>query len=167
MGQSKALLQIRNKPLVNLHVDALRTVCRNIVVVVGGQAEAVQTVLDPDIIVVHNPNWADTHMSDSLRMGLEGCHGVALVTPIDCEPAPEHVLHALAKAGAPAVTQFQQEDGHPVLIDVAKIRASTGTLQEVLRTAQRIPLRWSGALHNWNTPDQWSDYSSPPDPERN
>ena len=166
MGHPKALLQLNGQALVNAHINALRTHCLELLVVLGSQADAIASVLDEDIKVVHNTQWKETHMADSLRIALKHCSGRAIVTPIDCEPVPTSVLERLCQTRAPAVTQYEGQDGHPVLIDVRQVLKSEGTLQDLLSGAQRVP-GWPGALHNWNTPEEWGAYSSPSRSGRN
>jgi CTP:molybdopterin cytidylyltransferase MocA len=159
MGEPKALLMHNGEYLINAHAQALQDHCDHIIAVVGRHAEQIVPRLSPEVKVVHNPNWADSHMSDSLRLALEQCHGTAIVTPVDCPPAPHHVLLALQTAGAPAVVQHNGEDGHPVLIDVASALAQKSSLQQLLLHAPRVNTTWSGALENWNTPTEWAAYS--------
>ena len=52
-----------------------------------GSANAIRASLKPPIEVVTNPDWDQTHMSDSLQLALERlCVGLDFVTPVDVPP---------------------------------------------------------------------------------
>jgi molybdenum cofactor cytidylyltransferase len=159
MGEPKALLMHNGVHLISAHIDALTSQCDNVIVVLGRHADQIIPVLSPDVSVILNPNWAESHMFDSLQLALKQCHGAAFVTPVDCPPAPPYVLNALRTAGAPAVVQHNGEDGHPVLINVVATLNQAGSLQHLLSQAPRVPVDWSGVTENWNTPQEWSSYS--------
>ncbi len=160
MGRPKALLDYHGEALINAHIRHLRMVCKDIIVVTGGHAPDVHAILDPSVTIVHNQNWSTTQMADSLRMALEHCTGLAVVTPVDCPPAPPHVLQQLTSAGCPAVCTHQNQDGHPVIVDSLQAKQNHGTLHDIMSTALRVPIDWPGILENWNTPADVSAYSS-------
>ncbi len=160
MGHPKALLDHQGEALVNAHVRAFQTHCKNIIVVTGAHDTEIQRVLAPDIYRIHNTKWQTSHMSDSLRLAIQDHQGLALVTPVDCPPAPIPVLEALTQVGNPAVCTFMGKDGHPVAIDMEITRRSVGSLREVLADAVRVPTQWPGALENWNKPNDIRAYSS-------
>ena len=161
MGQPKALLIHRGQHLVNAHVHTLQSHCKNIIVVTGRHDAEIRTVLASEILCLHNPDWETSHMSDSLRMAIRTCSGLAVVTPIDCPPAPKVVMDALCAVARPAVCTYRGKDGHPVVIDIEETLRRTGTLRDVLADATRVPTQWPGVLENWNTPNDMGAYCSP------
>ncbi len=164
MGTPKALLQWRGDHLINAHIRAFRTVCRHIILVTGRHSAEIKAVVDESLLLIHNEQWETTHMADSLRLALQHCHGTALVTPVDSEPAPIEVLEELCAHGSPVVPQYLGKDGHPVVIHVEAARSFKGHLKALMTDAARLPVDWPGALNSWNTPDEWEAYS---DSERN
>ncbi len=160
MGHPKALLDHQGEALVNAHVRAFQTQCKQIIVVTGAHDTEIQRVLAPEVDCIHNANWQTSHMSDSLRLAIRDRQGLALVTPVDCPPAPIRVLEAITRVGNPAVCTFMGKDGHPVAIDMAITCRSVGSLREVLADAIRVPTRWPGALENWNKPTDIGVYFS-------
>ena len=160
MGVPKGLLKLNSVHLVNAHVRAFADHCDQVIVVVGRHAAEITSILDPSASVIVNHNWAETHMVDSIRLAISGRTGAALITPVDCPPAPSDILQTIVQAGAPAVAQHHNRDGHPVLVNVAAMEQCRGTLQEALKGAPRIAVDWPGATENWNTPQDWARYSS-------
>ena len=166
MGQPKALLNHGGAPLVNAHIRAFGKFCGHIIVVTGAHHRAIQRVLESNVHCIRNPDWENSHMSDSLRLAIGDGHGLAMVTPVDCPPAPQHVLEALTQVQHPAVCTFEGKDGHPVVTDMDVTRQSNANLREVLKDAIRVPTQWPGALENWNTPDDIRAYVSLDSSER-
>ena len=160
MGRPKALLDHKGEALVNAHVRAFQSVCKDIIVVTGAHDAEIRRVLSPDVYRIQNPNWETSHMSDSLRLAICDRDGLALVTPVDCPPAPRSVVEALSQVDNPAVCTFRGKDGHPVTIDMARTRRAAGSLRDILADAVRVPTQWPGALENWNTPTDVVSYSS-------
>ena len=167
MGRPKALLQWRGDYLINAHIRAFQNVCRQVMVVTGKHATEIRPLIDESVVTIHNDRWATTHMADSLRLGLQHCNGIALVTPVDCEPAPRKAIETLCNHGAPAVPQYNGQDGHPVLVNVEEARSYTGHLQDLLRDAPRMHVDWPGTIETWNTPDEWEAYSASDESTRN
>jgi len=159
MGQPKALLMRNGEHLIQAHIRALKPYCEHVFVIVGRHAVQIRAVLDSDVRVIENPKWAESHMSDSLRLVLMHCQGTAFVTPVDCPPAPPRVFEALRTMGAPSVPQHKEQDGHPVLIDSGSVMRQEGTLQQMLSRATRVTVDWKGAIESWNTPQEWAAYS--------
>lgn len=73
MGAFKPLLPIGGKPLIQRTVDSLRQCgIRQIVVVAGRQAEALEALLIPQgITVIRNQDYASSQMLDSVKLGLK------------------------------------------------------------------------------------------------
>ena len=160
MGAPKALLQWRGDALINAHIRAFQNVCRTVIVVTGKHHAEITACIDASVIIVYNEKWATTQMADSLRLGLHNRHGTALVTPVDCEPVPPEIALVLCEMGAPAVPQYGDQDGHPILVSIGQICSSTDHLQSILLHARRVPVQWPGTLATWNTPEQWQAHST-------
>ena len=160
MGSPKALLPWQGDALVNAHIRAFEPVCRSVIVVTGKHHAEICARIKASAIIVRNEEWATTQMADSLRMAIHNREGTALGTPVDCEPIPQDIVSVLCEMGAPAVPQYDGEDGHPALIRIPDVRASTGHLQSILANARRVPVHWSGTLATWNTPEQWQAHST-------
>ena len=69
MGRPKGLLPLGGRPLILHHVVALEPFTRQLVAVIGAEAEAHRAVLGPDRCV-ENPGWQHTWPADSLRLAL-------------------------------------------------------------------------------------------------
>ena len=162
MGSPKALLDLDGRPLINVQISTLAARCSQVIVVLGAYEAQIRAVLPSDVQIVHNPLWAETGPAESLRCALAGLaeEDVALVNPVDTPPAPAWVLDALLAAGAPAIPLIGWTDGHPALIVVGPARAglATGTLRDVARAAQRVPVDWPDGALNLNTPQDWAGW---------
>lgn len=79
MGRPKVLLRLSGMSLVRRAVEAARSVCRRVIVVVGAEAERVRRELDGlDVEVVYNPRYAEG-LSGSVRRGVEAAGSVQAV----------------------------------------------------------------------------------------
>lgn len=162
MGRPKALLEKHGQPLIVAHVQALEKRCNQIVVVLGAYATDIAAVLPPTTRLVVNSQWKDTEFRDSLRMGLANVEGFAFVTPVDVPPAPEHVLEALLKTGAPSVPVYANRTGHPVLVDAIHTERQLHSfrLDHIVASATKTEVDWPHTVLNINTPEQWESYLS-------
>lgn len=162
MGRHKALLDWSGEPIVAAHCRAMMAAGGHVVVVLGARLEHIRPVLPTGVTVRINTEWAGTQMADSLRCGLTGVSGGALVTPVDVPPAPLDVLRLLTASTYPSVVCHRGVDGHPVWIDAASTRSAleTAPLKAVLAHAQRVSVSWPGCTRSWNTPAEWDAQSS-------
>jgi len=164
MGHPKALLLLRNRPLILHHLDALATCCQQLVVVSGAHHDEIAAVLPPDVQHLYNDRWAHTKGRESLRIALAGlpADAMVLISPVDTAPVRPTVAAALLAAGPPAVPTWAGEDGHPVLGRVADLRVGlgTGTLRDALATAGRVAVDDPDVLVNLNHPHTWRAWRS-------
>ena len=158
MGTHKGLLEWSGEPIIAAHAHALWTRCSSVIAVLGAEAEAVRAALPAFVEVRHNSAWATSQMRDSLRLGLAGLGGTVLFTPVDCPPAPEHLLDLLLGAATDAIPTHDGQDGHPVRFQASAVRDAlvAHTLAEALTGATRMDVRWPGCISSWNTPREWA-----------
>lgn len=172
MGRPKALLDLDGAPLVARHVEGLARVCDRVRVVVGANEAAIAAAIPPMGAALRNPWWASTGPRESLLLALRDLPDTswALVTPVDAPPAPAEVLGRLLATGQEAVPTADGKDGHPVLIDVGRVRDAllVGTLRDALRDAARVDVGWPDTALNFNTPEEWDAWRAarPPSPRR-
>ena len=158
MGCPKALLPLDGAPLILHHIKQLTPVCQQIVVVLGGHVSRIEAVLPERIRQVTNPDWQRTGPAESLLIALSAPIQRAVVTPVDVPPIPASVLEMLLAVGGPAVPQWQEQDGHPVVIDSSTrdVLERGGVLRDALSRATRVAVDWPDTTLNLNTPAQWA-----------
>jgi nicotine blue oxidoreductase len=125
----KALLPFRGRTLVEVLADTLFDGgCREVVVVLGAEAENVRTVTDLSAhVVVENEKWAKG-MAGSFRAGIEAAASgnsimVALVDQPGLTPTAVSRLLGSHRAGRVTAAAYPDEAGrlkrrHPVIFDV-------------------------------------------------
>lgn len=153
MGAPKALLPVDGAPLLLAHVAVFRDAGLAVTVVVGAFEAECRAVLPPDVRVLVNRRWADTHPSDSADLALEGA-GVVILTPVDVPPAAPATLRRLLAASGDAVPTWAGQDGHPVRLvppHPAGVR-----LDVRLAEAERVPVDDPDCVRNLNTPTEWA-----------
>lgn len=135
MGGAKQLVSVRTaegeKPLVAAAFDAVGGVCREMVAVLGHEAEAVVAALSPRTFrrVVSDP---DAQMFDSIRAGLAAAQEIdpaaaVLLQPGDHPRVTPQTLEILLSAGASEpqraiMPEYHGRGGHPVLIPPPVVR---------------------------------------------
>ncbi|MEU7924284.1 nucleotidyltransferase family protein [Micromonospora sp. NPDC049107] len=123
LGQPKALLPYRRRPLVE-HAAGLLTAagCRPVLVVLGAQADQIRARTRlPEVVV--NDDWA-SGMGSSLRAGLDSLASspaAAVVVTLVDQPGltPEAVRRVARDATAESLAMATYRDGrrgHPVLL---------------------------------------------------
>lgn len=166
MGQPKALLltpdEFPGTTLLDAHLHAFAPFCHRILVVVGAHANAIRASLQPPIEVVTNPDWDQTHMSDSLQLALERLPASdwTFVTPVDVPPCRPSWLRALQSAGAPAVLTHMEQRGHPVLAPIGPTHQALrhGTLAQALQSARKVEVPDIECTLNLNAPPDWKKW---------
>ncbi len=125
MGAFKPLLPFDGATVIERCIANLREAgAEKIVVVTGHQAAELEDRLSGSgVKLVHNPDYAETQMFDSLRLGLralgEDC-GVILLTPGDVPLVKPETLRALLKTRGGFVRPVcAGKGGHPVALDAA------------------------------------------------
>ncbi|MCB9676565.1 MAG: NTP transferase domain-containing protein [Alphaproteobacteria bacterium] len=155
MGTPKALLDWGGRALVAAHVEALGRRCR-VIVVTGAAADAVARAAGA---TVENPAWATSAMIDSLRVGLAGHQGTAVLQPVDTPPVESDVLDALLAVRDTAIPLDRDgRPGHPVVLsprDVGRLATAT-TLRDVLDGAQRVRTRSRLVALGFNDPAEFA-----------
>lgn len=126
MKSFKPLLPIHGCPAIVhlLHTLFSSGVSRCIVVTGHRHAEIKQVCSSLDkVTFVHNPNYTDTQMFDSAKLGFAAvppdCTRV-LFTPADVPLIPSEVVTILAERGDPLLfPSYQMRRGHPIALDSA------------------------------------------------
>lgn len=142
MGGPKALLMVDGKPLIAAHVQRLREVGCQPIIVVTRTVTAAAIGDMPDVRVI----CADTgSMAESLHVGLSMLtprpDRVVLVAPVDTLPARCATLRALLTAAASEGTQvatprYRGQSGHPIALREQLLRTGfAGTLRDLVRGA--------------------------------
>ena len=129
MGAFKPLLPFDGATVIERCVANLRAAgADEIVVVTGRRAEDVEKQLaGSGVKTVRNPDYAETQMFDSLRIGLRALSprcGVVLLTPGDVPLVrPETIRALLAARGGFVCPSCGGKRGHPVALDAAYLPA--------------------------------------------
>lgn len=170
MGAFKPLLSLGDKSMAQRVVEALREGgAEHIVVVTGHNAAALESHLSGlGVSFVHNPDYADTSMFHSVRLGLmsldpswEG----AFVTPVDVPLFAGKTVSILLEARAPlAIPQYRGRSGHPVflsrhIIDRILMDDGEGGLRGAIQRcgieASLISVEDEGILPDADTPEAY------------
>ena len=161
MGRHKALLPLNGTPIIVAHTRTLLSVCPRVIVVLGSEAERIVPELPAGTDVIVNPNWAQSHMSDSLQLALSQTSGTVIVTPVDVPPARKELLDALLASTLPAVPHFNSVPGHPVAFDAPRIlsRLQEGHLQQALEHSNAVHTKCADCIRSWNTPEEWTAWT--------
>ena len=129
MGDFKPLLPFGEGSIISRCVDNMKQAgAGEIIVVAGHRAEELKAHLaGSGCKVVINPRYAESHMFDSLCIGLraleDGC-GRVLISPVDVPAAKaETVKMLLEQEGGFVRPVFRGRAGHPVVLDGALIPA--------------------------------------------
>jgi CTP:molybdopterin cytidylyltransferase MocA len=141
MGAFKPMLPLGDATIIRWVITKLRTVgCHPIVLVTGHQSEALSAhVADLGVVTVHNPDYADSDMFFSVRLGLAALPpdtGQCFFTPGDVPLFAQQTLlcmmQALKKSKKNVVVPVHEgRGGHPVLIrgsTIARLLAYTGPM---------------------------------------
>lgn len=161
MGITKALAKLEEQSFL----ERIAATCSQLptarpVVVVGAEASrVVEAHAGLEVRWVHNPDWASTHMIDSLRLGLASVEAAAyLVWPVDCPLVTLQAVHALCSfpCRQAAVPYYLGRAGHPVLLPGTARTAieACASLREHLSLAsslQRVEVNDAGVLSNLNS----------------
>ncbi|MBL8617871.1 MAG: NTP transferase domain-containing protein [Deltaproteobacteria bacterium] len=131
MGCCKALLPVGGRPLLLWHLDVLGAVVDEVVIVTGAYLDEINAAVADHPVRprwAHNPDWAQTDMAASLRLGVEACRGErVLCLPCDSLPAANDALRALLGAAGTVALGHRGAPGHPLCADKAALRAAAGS----------------------------------------
>lgn len=123
MGAFKPLLPLGTMSMARRCADHLRKAgADEIIMITGHQAAALEAHLaDMKLRFVHNPDYAQSDMFRSARLGLSAVSEETtriLLTPVDIPAVrPETVRLLLRQTGEIVRPVFRGEAGHPILID--------------------------------------------------
>lgn len=136
IGGPKALLPWDGIPLAIAHANVRARDCDAVLVVV--RPNVAEVLCDERTIVSRSPD--DWGPAGSIAAAVPYFEGAALITPVDCPPAPAHVIAQLRATGAQAARpMYRGRRGHPVFVQaevLAPYRQPTGApppLRDVLR----------------------------------
>lgn len=170
MGAFKPMLPLDGDSIARRVVRTLRKGgAARIVVVTGRNARDLQAHLEGlDVRFVHNAQYQQTQMLDSVKLGLApllGCCGRILITPVDAPLfAPETVERLLAQEGEIVIPVCGGRDGHPVCVgknvgeEILRYDGEgglRGALQGAAFPAARIEVADAGILTDVDTPEDY------------
>lgn len=122
MGSFKPLLPINGIPVIELCVrNLLNAGVTELVVVTGFRGHEIQSILSSlPVKFVHNKDYADTQMFDSIRLGLSAFsapHDRVFITPGDIPLVSSKTLLGMIQAEGDFVSPvYCGISGHPVLL---------------------------------------------------
>lgn len=176
MGSPKALLDWHGKPLIRHVLDtAVAAGCKMLIVVLGRDAELIQTKVDlSDTSIVLNNN-VDAGQISSLKLGfkaLDFSTDCALCWPVDCpliQPADvTELIDAYRNFRETRQRLFipthNNERGHPMLVDsclredfVNLEAGKTGRdlIAKFASFVTEVPVKNAGILIDVDTPEQY------------
>lgn len=171
MGDFKPMLSIGSISVAQRVVATFRQAgVDRIVMVTGYNATALERHLSGNgITFLRNEAYANTHMFDSVKIGLgylkDKCDAV-LLTPVDIPLFTAGTVTALMESGARlACPECQGQTGHPILIGselIPGILADPGTqglrgaLERCGEQMRHIKVNDPGTLHDADTPEDYS-----------
>ena len=123
MGAFKPLLPFGNGTIISRCVDNMRCAgAENVLIVTGYKAEEIkaQRAL-AGCGFVHNPDYAQNQMFDSVCIGLrelEGKCSKVLISPVDVPAVKAETVKALLAASGDVVRPvYKGKNGHPIVLD--------------------------------------------------
>ena len=171
MGSFKPMLPIGSISAAKRVVATFRQAgIQRIVMITGYQAQELEHHLSGDgVIFLRNENYANTHMFDSVKIGLQylmdKCDGV-LMTPVDIPLFTARTVEILMKCDALLASPFcEGQTGHPIYISSCLIpgilqdsgeQGLKGALERSGCTMEKIPVDDPGTLHDADTPEDYS-----------
>lgn len=172
MGSFKPLLSCGGMTVIERTVSSALPFADTVVAVAGFRADELSAVLrrrfGDRLTIALNPDYASTHMLDSVRIGLSAlgeCDAFFLL-PADMPDISRETYEALIKAYDPSrealVPILDGRRGHPPLISAGLIPeimdySSEGGLRAVLdrHTVHGIPVSDDGVLIDLDTPEDY------------
>lgn len=123
MGRPKALLPLGDSTFLARLIETFAACCSPVIVVLGGDADKIQSALTPSVVVAFNPDHP-LGMLSSLQTGLANVAANApgvVFTLVDHPRLKvttlESVLEQFAQSGAEVVIpRYEGQRGHPVAI---------------------------------------------------
>lgn len=174
MGPQKLLLPVGGQSLIRLSLERiLAAPLDDVVVVLGREAEAVQTALAGlPIRTVVNPDFA-AGLSTSLRAGLDAQDaGVeAVIVALGDQPIPDprviaRLIDAYRSSGKPIVVPaYRGERGHPVLFaasvfpELRRVVGDQGAREVIARDPERVAVVPVDLPQPLDV-DTWEDYQT-------
>ena len=166
MGHPKGLLELNGRPLIQHHIDRLRPLSWEVLVVLGAEIDGYTAILERDIHVITNPFWASTSQADSLRLAFRHLPfgASAWLVPVDTAPAAPETLIALLRATGSAVPVSPGgQAGHPALLGpnvVDQIRRASpiNGVQTLLTDAARVDVVDPFVATNLNQSADWATF---------
>lgn len=171
MGAFKPLLPVGDQSMIQRLVQTMRRSGADPILVVTGHrhAELEAHLSDYGLVFIHNPQYAQTHMLDSILLGLsrlpDNCERV-LLSPSDLPLVrPETVTALLRSPGVFVRPCYQGRGGHPVLLSrtllpVLNQYQGPDGLAGALRFAgirpTDIPVSDPGIHLSCNTPEEYT-----------
>jgi molybdenum cofactor cytidylyltransferase len=172
MGQPKSLLPLDNTTVISCHINALSTVCAEVIVVLGADASVVRGSLKAHggaIRILENPKWAVTTQADSLCVALAAIDktSAVLVTPVDTPPASAETLQSLCAAFPNTTVPLSPEGerGHPVMLSPATVSQILTSpmphgLRPFLADAHTVYVTDTLMHLDFDTPNEWREFLS-------
>ena len=157
MGLQKALININDQPILNLHLSLFRQYCTETRVITGYQANKIRPWLKPKE-ERYNQHWSTTDMKGSLLFGVSDLkpNDRVLITPVDALPAKGEDIEQLMETKRDSVLSFNGQAGHPCIAELSKLTAllKLNPLCFATRSFFQVHCEWNCTL-NFNTQEDW------------
>ena len=171
MGSFKPMLNIGSISVAKRVVATFHQAgIQRIVMITGYHAQELEHHLSGDgVIFLRNADYAETHMFDSVKIGLQylqdKCDAI-LLTPVDIPLFTAKTVEILMNSGKILACPFcQGQTGHPILINCKLIpsilkdsgeQGLKGALERSGCIMEKIPVSDPGTLHDADTPEDYS-----------
>ena len=172
MGDFKPMLQLGSISIAQRVINNFRQAgISKIVVVTGYRADVLECHLaSNNVIFLRNEDYENTHMFDSVRIGLEYLKGkvdTVLFTPVDIPLFTARTVTQMLSLGHPLVTPVcNGRPGHPLLIrstlidSILNDKGKSGLKGAVKNCGEPIyylDVDDPGILHDVDTPEDYAE----------
>ena len=172
MGDFKPMLQLGSISIAQRVINNFRQAgISKVVVVTGYHADVLECHLaSNNVVFLRNENYANTHMFDSVRIGLEYLKDkvdTVLFTPVDVPLFTAQTVTQMLSLGRPLVTPVcNGNPGHPILIRSTLIDSILsddgksglkGAVDNCGEPMYYLNVKDPGIIHDADTPEDYAE----------